>query len=156
MINMKKNDYYVRIESPKPCFLDSDHELYEADKIVKYDYLYMYEDKFVFTPAILTINQFELKEVMEWKLWVKIPAKEFIEMTENIDKFNASITGNICSEILFYEKTKELKVKLVFELGREIEIPKIHILDNHAELFSDFISGISKDKYLQWQKELGV
>lgn len=141
----------VRIEALLPNVLDKDSDNYEAEKIKTNGHFYLVDKKEIYLQALLTIKQLELNEIVEWVLWVKMPAKSFVKMSENLSGEKHLINATLVSPILFYENTAGLEVSIKFELKEKIKLPIIKILDNHKNLFFDYKRGMEKEKYLLWQ-----
>lgn len=129
--------------------------IYDKSKVVTYGYFYLYDKKEIYSKAILEIDQKEMNERLKWILWIRIAPDAFFEMTDNLKSKENIIRAKVCSPILFYEELSDLEVSLIFEMGKEINYPKIKILENNSVLYNDFINGVNKDKYIEWQKRLG-
>lgn len=146
-----------RLESTMPKILNKELESYDSERVMMNDdFFYLVDRKYVYSQALLSINQYELKQTFEWLLWVNFNAKKFIELSENLSRKKCNIEALTVSEIPFYEDTKNIKIMLEFELKEKSKFPRVIILNNHKQLYTDYTKGVAKNTYLEWQKALGV
>lgn len=142
------------IESPIPEMLDPNSDIYVEGKVVNYGYFYFYDKKEVYTKAILTIQQNETNERLIWVLWVKIKIPNFINMTENLNNNQNSVSAKLHSSILFYDTKEDMEIDVEFKMGKEITQPIIRIKKEDTVLFKEYSGGIKKEKYLMIQEVL--
>lgn len=153
-INIMEFTPVVRIESELPLVLNKKDESYNEERVITKDFFHLVDRKDVYLQGLLAIDQIDLGEKLEWLLWVKVCAKSFIKMIDNLRGEKSMIDGELISPVLFYEDTNGLEVKLEFQLKDKPKFPKVIVLDNHDSLSSDFSNGLKKEIYLQWQSKL--
>lgn len=151
-----KSELITKFESPLPNVLDKDSMCYDADKIVTNGLFYLFDKKEVYVKSSLILFQKEIDEQLEWLVWAKMPAKYFVELSENISGEKACFKANLISEILFYDNTKGIEVNLEFALKEKNHSPKIIILNNNDELYAHYINGIDMEKFSMIQRQLTI
>ena len=139
----------VEIHALLPEFLDSGSEVYDETRVRSNSFFHLFDKKDLFTPASLILNQPDLNQSIKWTLWVKMPFSKFLELDTSEDI--STILGYLFSSMGMYDNTENLEVKLIIENKKVINYPKIEILNNHSELYNDFVNGMPKEKYLLWQ-----
>ena len=140
----------VKLESPLPDFLDNSSETYDETRVKSNSFLHLFDKKDLYTPASLVLNQPDYNEAIEWILWVKMPFSKFLKLDTSSEEIS-TILGHLFSPVIMYDNTENLEIKLVFENKKAVKYPNVEILNNHSELYNDFVNGMPKEKYLLWQ-----
>lgn len=141
-----KNDI-VRFESPLPNVFNETSSEYDSDRVLQDGSFYLLDKKYVFTKGRLVLQLPKMGEKLEWILWVKMPANDFVRMTEEIHSVSPIINGELINPVLGYEDTDSLLVDVNFSVPNKTDLPIIQIINNHKELYNDYVNGMSLEKF---------
>lgn len=145
------------LEANIPDILDKKSPVYDDKRVhITDDYFYLVENKDVYMRGKLQLKQIDFDQTFNLILWVKVSARSFVEMSESIDssKKEYTIKAQLVSDISFYSNALISEVLLSFDTKGKVKLPYIILLNDESELYYDYRNGISKDKYLKWQKKL--
>lgn len=146
--------YYESMILLEPDLLRNMSQAERNERVKTFNYFLLIDDSYYLSKADLFLNIRNSQKSMHWEVWVKLGLKELHEMTQKLGKETSSMIGELFIQLPHYKASLGTKVNLTFFLNDKIDYPEAEIIDRNSELGQDFHDGISKQKIIEWMKEM--
>ena len=114
---------------------------------------YILDDKiFILNGDIFICKKEETIPFFNWSVWVSLSLSDFQAQSEKLSKReNVEFSGQLETNLPFYEKTKGLKVKIFINLDYDYAVVKIN---EESQIKKDQIEKISTERVIELMQKI--